>query len=319
MLVIREDDTTLHTRDSTNVYVSVCVNCVWEYDLRSIADSFWRIGKRMLWSMLLWLCICKIIELVHAKIAHIYAARRRTGMIDELWYCCLINWLQELWASLLKKGGSCHAPENPQHWEVAKPQNCRVLSCVVVCCRVLQCVAVCCSVLQCVAMFCSVSHCFAIYKLRYVKSWLFWSMLQCVAACCRVLQCVAVCCTVLQCVVACCSVLQCVAVCCSVLLCVVVCCRVLSCVAVCCSVLRCVAVCCIVFQFVSACYMRDISISGYRPRDSNPGFHGNLRYNNQVRCGGCIKIWYSLRSVPDSCTAGYHGILGSNPGADIRR
>jgi len=25
-----------HTRDSTNVYVSACVNCVLEYDLRSI-------------------------------------------------------------------------------------------------------------------------------------------------------------------------------------------------------------------------------------------------------------------------------------------
>jgi len=26
-----------------------------------------------------------------------------------------------------------------------------------------------------------------------------------------------------------------------------------------------------------------------------------------------------LRGVTGSCTAGYHGILGSNPGADIRR
>ena len=42
---------------------------------------------------------------------------------------------------------------------------------------------------------------------------------------------------------------------------------------------------------------RDISISGYRPRESNPGFRGNLWYNYQLRCGGCIKIWYSLRSV----------------------
>jgi len=29
--------------------------------------------------------------------------------------------------------------------------------------------------------------------------------------------------------------------------------------------------------------------------------------------------WYSLRGVTGSCAAGYHGILGSNPGADIRR
>jgi len=28
---------------------------------------------------------------------------------------------------------------------------------------------------------------------------------------------------------------------------------------------------------------------------------------------------YSLRGVTGSCTAGYHGILVSNPGADIRR
>jgi len=64
---------------------------------------------------------------------------------------------------------------------------------------------------------------------------------------------------------------------------------------------------------------RDISISGYRLRDSNPGFRGNLRYNYKLRYAGCIKIWYSLRSVTGSCTAGYHGILGSNPGANIRR
>ena len=64
---------------------------------------------------------------------------------------------------------------------------------------------------------------------------------------------------------------------------------------------------------------RDMLISGYRPRDSNPGFHGNQRYNYQLRYGGCIRSSYNLRSVPDSCTAGYHGILGSNPGTNIRR
>ena len=31
------------------------------------------------------------------------------------------------------------------------------------------------------------------------------------------------------------------------------------------------------------------------------------------------QIWYSLHGVAGSCTAGYHGILGSNPGAEIRR
>jgi len=34
---------------------------------------------------------------------------------------------------------------------------------------------------------------------------------------------------------------------------------------------------------------------------------------------GCIKLRYSLRGVTGSSTAGYHGILGWNPGADIRR
>jgi len=147
-------------------------------------------------------------------------------------YCCLINWVQELWASLLKKGGSCQAPENPQHWEVAKPQNCRVLSCAVVRCRVSQCVAVCCSVLQCVAVCCRVLSCVVVCC----------SVLSCVVVCCRVLPCVAVCCSVLQCVAVCCNVLQCVAACYSVLRYVAVCCSVLQVVAVCCSVLQCVAV-----------------------------------------------------------------------------
>jgi len=43
-------------------------------------------SKGMLRSMLLWLCICKIIELVNAKIKYIYASRRQTGMINELSY-----------------------------------------------------------------------------------------------------------------------------------------------------------------------------------------------------------------------------------------
>jgi len=34
---------------------------------------------------------------------------------------------------------------------------------------------------------------------------------------------------------------------------------------------------------------RDIFISGSRPRDSNPGFRGNQRYNYQLRHGGCIR------------------------------
>jgi len=38
-------------------------------------------------------------------------------------YCCFINWVQKLGASLLKKGRSCHPPENSQHWEAAKPSN----------------------------------------------------------------------------------------------------------------------------------------------------------------------------------------------------
>ena len=64
---------------------------------------------------------------------------------------------------------------------------------------------------------------------------------------------------------------------------------------------------------------RDISISGYRPRESNPGFRRNLRQNYQLRYGDSIKIRYCLRGVTGSSTAGYNGILGSIPGADIRR
>ena len=44
---------------------------------------------------------------------------------------------------------------------------------------------------------------------------------------------------------------------------------------------------------------------------SSLGFRGNQRLNYHLRHGGCIKLWYSLRGVTGSSTAGYHGILGS--------
>jgi len=54
---------------------------------------------------------------------------------------------------------------------------------------------------------------------------------------------------------------------------------------------------------------RDISSPDIGPGISNPGFRGNQQLNYQLRHGGCIKAWYSLRGVNGSSTAGYHGIL----------
>ena len=59
----------------------------------------------------------------------------------------------------------------------------------------------------------------------------------------------------------------------------------------------------------------DIFISGFWPRELNPGFRGNL----QLRYGDSIRSWYFLRGITGSSAIDYHGILGSIPRADIQR
>jgi len=46
-------------------------------------------------------------------------------------------------------------------------------------------------------------------------------------------------------------------------------------------------------------------ISGYRPRNSNPGFRGNQRYNYQLRHGGCIKRVSSAYQALDTASVAY--------------
>ena len=58
----------------------------------------------------------------------------------------------------------------------------------------------------------------------------------------------------------------------------------------------------------------DISVSGYRPRESNPGFRGNLRYNYQLRQGGCIKLDESIHGVAVEIPTNHREIPGSTPG-----
>jgi len=81
---------TIHVTVLIFMFLHVWIVFELAYDLRSMdgapADAFSRIRNRTLWSMLLWWCNCKIMELVHARITYIYAARRRTGMMDELCY-----------------------------------------------------------------------------------------------------------------------------------------------------------------------------------------------------------------------------------------
>jgi len=72
----------------------------------------------------LWLCICKIIKLVHtqATITYIYAANDRqvfyVGCVVLLFSSNLSHGAKIV--SLLKEGRACNPSKILQHWEVAK-------------------------------------------------------------------------------------------------------------------------------------------------------------------------------------------------------